>query len=52
MNDICHITMPHHVLNAYYFKQFIVMTLGVLVIFFLNDWNINYKVSHIFEDFY
>ncbi len=29
-----------------------VMTLGLLVIFILYEWNINHKLSHIFEIFF
>jgi hypothetical protein len=39
--------VPHHVLNDLF-----VMTLGLLIIFVLYDWNTSYKLNHIFEDFF
>jgi len=57
MDDICHIIMPHHVLNDYGCKRLVhydlsVMILGLLVILVLYDWNIIHKFSHIFDDIY
>jgi hypothetical protein len=51
-NNMCHIILPHHVLNDYCLQWLVKFDLKFSIIFVLYDWNSNHELSHIFEDFF